>query len=575
MRKRTAYLLFTLLLASLPLQASVKLQIDGLSGELQRNVRAHLSTITDDEVSASPRFKRRVKAGIEDGLKALGYFSPEIQFDLVRRDPPAKPLLIAKVKPGEPVKIKKINIELLGDARNDPAFQALLKKTPKIGSVLNQGDFDAFRKQLTSLALERGYFKAQISNSKLEVAPELYEAFWDITLDSGRRYRFGDVTFSGSQILESRLTPLIPFKTGDYYLAATLAKFNQNLSDTNWYRNVVIDPLFSKVSDNMELPLQVTVAPRAPNKVEFSLGYATDIGPRTNITWNKPWTNKLGHSSETKMGLSQPEQTLEFGYRIPTRDNPLEKFYTFNSKIESKNNNDTKDQSVSASIGAYWNVSSGWQHTLTLNTSYSSFEQGSQQADTFLLYPGVQFARTRSRGGLMPSWGDSQVFGIYYANTAWMSDIDMLQLRGRTTWIRTYAEKHRFVSRLEAGWLESSDFDKVPPSLRFFAGGDRSIRGYKYESISPVDSEGKLTGASQMATGTLEYQYNVSGNWWGAVFYDTGFATNKFSRDDLKSGVGVGVRWGSPLGPVRVDIAHPLAKDSSGVQLYISLGPEL
>ncbi|MGL5800368.1 MAG: autotransporter assembly complex protein TamA, partial [Plesiomonas sp.] len=272
MRKKTVYLLFTLLLASSSLQASVKLQIDGLSGELQRNVRAHLSTITDSEVSAGPRFKRRVKTGIEDGLKALGYFNPEIQFDLVRRAPPAKPLLITKVNPGEPVKIKKINIELLGDARNDPAFQALLKKTPKIGSVLNQGDFDAFRKQLTSLALERGYFKAQIANSKLEVAPELYEAFWNITLDSGRRYRFGDVTFSGSQILESRLISLIPFKTGDYYLASTLAKFNQNLSDTNWYRNVVIDPLFSKVSDNMELPLQVTVAPRAPNKVEFSIG---------------------------------------------------------------------------------------------------------------------------------------------------------------------------------------------------------------------------------------------------------------------------------------------------------------
>ncbi|MGL5007529.1 MAG: autotransporter assembly complex protein TamA [Plesiomonas sp.] len=575
MQKRAVYLLLTLLFASLPLQASVKLQINGLSGELQRNVRAHLSTITDDEVSASPRFKRRVKTGIEDGLKALGYFNPEIQFDLVRREPPAKPLLVVKVNPGEPVKIKKITIELLGDAQNDPAFQALLKKTPKIGSVLNQSDFDSFRKQLTSLALERGYFKAQVSNSKLEVAPELHEAFWVITLNSGRRYRFGQVTFSGSQILESRLTSLIPFKPGDYYLAATLAKLNQNLSDTNWFRNVVIDPLFSKTSESIEVPLQVTVAPRAPNKVEFSLGYATDVGPRTNVTWNKPWINKLGHSSETKMGLSHLEQTLEFGYRVPTRDNPLEKFYTFNSKIDSKDNNDTLDRSISTSIGSYWNVSSGWQHTLTLNASYSSFKQGLQQADTFLLYPGVQFARTRSRGGLMPYWGDSQIFGIYYANTAWLSDIDMLQLRGRSTWIRTYANKHRFVSRFEAGWLESSDFDKVPPSLRFFAGGDRSIRGYRYESISPVDSNGKLTGASRMATGSFEYQYNVSGNWWGAVFYDTGFATNKFSHDELKSGVGVGVRWGSPLGPVRIDIAHPLAKGSSGVQFYISLGPEL
>ncbi|SUX70502.1 outer membrane protein assembly factor [Citrobacter braakii] len=85
------------------------------------------------------------------------------------------------------------------------------------------------------------------------------------------------------------------------------------------------------------------------------------------------------------------------------------------------------------------------------------------------------------------------------------------------------------------GWIETGDFDKVPPDLRFFAGGDRSIRGYKYKSISPEGSDGKLKGASKLATGSLEYQYNVTGKWWGAMFVDSGEAVSDIRRSDFKN----------------------------------------
>ena len=126
------------------------------------------------------------------------------------------------------------------------------------------------------------------------------------------------------------------------------------------------------------------------------------------------------------------------------------------------------------------------------------------------------------------------------------------------------------------GWIETNDFDRVPPDLRFFAGGDRSIRGYKYKNVSPRDSDGKLTGASKMATGSLEYQYNVSGKWWGAVFIDSGEAVNDISQSNIKTGAGIGVRWASPVGPIKFDIARPIGdSEEHGVQFYVGLGPEL
>jgi len=112
--------------------------------------------------------------------------------------------------------------------------------------------------------------------------------------------------------------------------------------------------------------------------------------------------------------------------------------------------------------------------------------------------------------------------------------------------------------------------------VRFFAGGDRSIRGYRFQSISPRDADGKLTGASKMATGSLEYQYNVTGRWWGAVFVDTGEAVDDLSRADLKTGAGVGVRWQSPVGPIKLDVAAPVGDPNEhSVQFYIGLGTEL
>ncbi len=154
--------------------------------------------------------------------------------------------------------------------------------------------------------------------------------------------------------------------------------------------------------------------------------------------------------------------------------------------------------------------------------------------------------------------------------------MDFAVLQAQNAWIRTLAQRHRFVVRGTLGWIETSDFDKVPPDLRFFAGGDRSIRGYKYKSISPKDSDGKLLGASKLATGSLEYQYNVTGKWWGAVFVDSGEAVNSIDANDFKTGAGVGVRWQSPVGPIKFDIAAPIGdKEEHGVQFYIGLGPEL
>lgn len=565
-----------LLVSGVASAANVRLQVEGLSGELEKNVRAQLSTIQSDEVTPDRRFRARVDDAIREGLKALGYYEPTIDFDL--RPPPAKgrQVLIAKVTPGEPVRIGGTEVILRGGARTDRDYLDLLNTRPAIGTILNHGDYDSFKSSLTRVALRKGYFDSEFNKSQLGVSLDRHQAFWDIDYNSGERYRFGPVTFEGSQIRDEYLQNLVPFKQGDYYTSQDLAELNRRLAATGWFSSVVVAPQFEKSRQTKVLPLQGVVSPRKENTVETGVGYSTDVGPRVKGTWRKPWMNSYGHSLTSSLSLSAPEQQLDFSYKVPLLKSPLEQYYLMQGGFKRTDLNDTQADSTTLAVSRYWEMSSGWQRALNLRWSLDHFTQASVTNTTMLIYPGVSVNRTRSRGGLMPTWGDSQRYSVDYSNTMWGSDINFIVMQAQDVWIRTLYDRHRFVVRGNLGWIEADNFSKVPPDLRFFAGGDRSIRGYKYKSISPKDDDGKLMGASKLATGSLEYQYNVSGKWWGAVFVDSGEAVSDIRESNFKTGAGLGVRWQSPVGPIKLDIARPIGdKEEHGLQFYIGLGPEL
>ena len=565
-----------LLVSGVASAANVRLQVEGLSGELEKNVRAQLSTIQSDEVTPDRRFRARVDDAIREGLKALGYYEPTIDFDL--RPPPAKgrQVLIAKVTPGEPVRIGGTEVILRGGARTDRDYLDLLNTRPAIGTILNHGDYDSIKSSLTRVALRKGYFDSEFNKSQLGVSLDRHQAFWDIDYNSGERYRFGPVTFEGSQIRDEYLQNLVPFKQGDYYTSQDLAELNRRLAATGWFSSVVVAPQFEKSRQTKVLPLQGVVSPRKENTVETGVGYSTDVGPRVKGTWRKPWMNSYGHSLTSSLSLSAPEQQLDFSYKVPLLKSPLEQYYLMQGGFKRTDLNDTQADSTTLAVSRYWEMSSGWQRALNLRWSLDHFTQANVTNTTMLIYPGVSVNRTRSRGGLMPTWGDSQRYSVDYSNTMWGSDINFIVMQAQDVWIRTLYDRHRFVVRGNLGWIEADNFSKVPPDLRFFAGGDRSIRGYKYKSISPKDDDGKLMGASKLATGSLEYQYNVSGKWWGAVFVDSGEAVSDIRESNFKTGAGLGVRWQSPVGPIKLDIARPIGdKEEHGLQFYIGLGPEL
>jgi translocation and assembly module TamA len=555
----------------------MQLKVEGLSGEVEKNVRVQMSSIISEEVGNYGYFRERVNEAVRQGVKALGYYQPTIDFTLDDRPGLSRQVLHAKVNPGKPVRIAGNNIVLKGGALTDEDYLTLVKQgRPAIGEILNHGKYDRFKNSLTSLALRKGYFDADMLESQLGVAVDLHKAFWDIYFNSGSRYRFGEVKFKGSQIREDYLQNLVPFHQGDYYSSEDLAELNRLLSATNWFNSVLVSPDFKNSKENKVLPLDAWVTPRTRNIIETGVGYSTDVGPRVKGSWKKPWINDRGHSLKSSASVSAPEQQLDLTYKIPLLNNPLEQYYLLRSGFKNVDLNDTKSVMSKVLVSRNWDLSSGWQRAVNLTWRLDHFTQGLVINTTMLLYPGVSVNSTRSRGGLMPTWGDSQRYSIDLSNTTWGSGVDFALMQAQNVWIRTLADKHRFVMRGQVGWIETNDFNKVPPDLRFFAGGDRSIRGYKYKGISPRNKDSKLIGASKILTGSLEYQYNLTGKWWGAVFVDSGEAVDDIKQSNIKTGAGIGVRWQSPVGSVKLDIAVPVGdKDTNGVQFYIGLGPEL
>lgn len=550
--------------------ADVSLTLKGIDGALEENVSAYLSSIPAKDYSTSLRFQARLDQSITEALNALGYYHAKISYSI----PEGNDELIVSIKPGLPVKVKVMDVVITGEAKDDEEFAKLIERSPlKVGKVLNQGEYDSLKSGIRNLALQRGYFNGDYKLSKLEVIPDLNEANVRLHYDSGIRYHFGPINITGSQIWENRVESMRPFEIGEPYLVSQVGEYNQNLSNTDWFSSVFVEPDLSKLDEGRELPIKVSLAPASKNQIETGLGYSTDTGVRGTLKWKKPWVSSRGHSFNTALSLSKPEQTITAGYKIPL-DDVLREYYQLQFGLKHLDNRDTESLESNLAVERHWLTDGGWHKTIYVRHLYENFSQGLQDDGVQFVLPGATFSRTRVRGGNMPMWGDKQSVTIEYGDPALLSETRVLRLLGRSSWIRGIGDNHRGLFRLEGGANITDEFEKLSPSLRFFAGGDNNIRGYGYESISPVDESGALTGGKYIVSSTLEYQYRVYGNWWAATFYDIGDAFNE--TPEWKSGAGVGIRWASPVGPVSFDFAWGLdEKPEREFRIHFSLGPEL
>jgi translocation and assembly module TamA len=323
---------------------------------------------------------------------------------------------------------------------------------------------------------------------------------------------------------------------------------NGDLSNSGYFGSVDVNANPS-VAENGVIPVAVALRARDPRSVAAGVGFSTDVGPRLRGNWREHWINSMGHRRGAETELSQPRQNISAWYELPL-DPPMTDSIRLSAGYQREDIEDVESELFT--LGQRWShqLDSGWMQTASIRLEEERFQFGDGSKDrSRLLLPGIGYSRLESNSAFDPSRGYRISTEVTGAHQAVLSDADILHVFMLGKGLYTLGDNHRFLSRVRLGAVATNRFADVPPSLRFFAGGDQSVRGYGYETLSPKDSEEVGVGGRYLMVGSLEYQYEFADKWRAAVFVDEGNAVNDLS-DALATGAGLGIRWISPVGPL-------------------------
>ncbi|MBB1614820.1 hypothetical protein A9978_20470 [Pseudomonas sp. UMC65] len=553
-------------------QSELDVRVKPANDELKANVEGYIGSVGDRDEEALLRFSRGAEEQAKKAAQALGYYQPHIQSEVRGGD---KPRLTLRIDPGEPVHLRNVTVRVEGPAASLKSFRLPDGDQLKPGAVLNHGHYEDAKRLIQNQASRYGFFSGRFTQQKLSVDPQAGVADIDLVYDSGPRYALGKVSFSGDSLFdEDLLRRMVPFKAGAPYDSELIAELNQALQSSGYFEGVRVDAA-PTAAEHEVIPVAVQLETRKPRTMGLGLGYSTDVGPRVKANWTRHWVNPQGHSYGWEAEVSAPRQNVGLWYDIPL-DPPLTDKLRFAGGYQNEEIAGTDTLSKLLTIGPEWHskLPSGWQRVLSLKYQREEYRLGDDSGLSNLLMPGLTYSYLRSDNRIDPHNGYRIQFDTKLAKEGVGSDTNLLYgtvlLKGLTTvW-----DNHRFLGRVQFGGSATNGYKSIPPSLRFFAGGDQSVRGYDYQTLSPENSEGDRIGGRYMVAGSVEYQYSIAEKWRIATFVDQGNSFNKLELPNLKTGVGVGVRWVSPVGPIRVDLAHAM-NDDGDIRLHFSMGPEL
>lgn len=555
----------------------VEVNVEGDYPQLQDNAEAFLGEVEGRSAGSLRRYASTAEAQVEEALRALGYYSPMIQWEVVEQpgddETPAR--LVLTVQPGEPVRVRSRQVSIEGPASRDPDFVGTLPEKPSEGDVLNHGQYSTLRQTIQNRATRLGYFDGEFTTRRLEVNPEQHTADISLVFRSGVRYRLGEVSFKeGHGFEEQLLERFVRFEPGEIYHADKVARLSGDLSNSGYFSGVDIDASPGKAEEGV-IPVSVDLTTRPPRSVAAGVGFSTDVGPRFSGNWREHWINPMGHRRGAQTELSAPRQNVGAWYELPL-DPPMTDSIRLSAGYQREDIEDVESELLT--LGQQWKhqLDNGWLQVASIRWEGERFRIGDDDPEqSSLLLPGLGYSKLQADSPLDPSRGYRIQFDVTGSHRAVISDVDILHANVLVKGLYTLADNHRFLSRFQFGGVATNRFSDVPPSLRFFAGGDQTVRGYGYETLSPRNSEDVAIGGRYLMVGSVEYQYEFTENWRVAAFVDEGNAMDDLS-DPLATGAGLGIRWISPVGPLRLDVAKGLDPEFGGEwRIHFSMGPEL
>lgn len=583
--RRASALLATALVVTLVSSAavaeSIRIEIDGVERPIADNIRGFLTLgryverddVTDAQVR---RLADRAVDEAADALRPFGFYEPVIRSRTSRDD--RRWIVRLRVKPGEPVLVESVDVRISGPGGDHAALNQLAAASPlQPGSRLEHASYDRLRNDLLRTALENGFLDAKLTRRELIVNPVERTASAHLELDTGGLYRFGAIEVEQDVLRDELLDRFIRFESGQVFSNDRIRSTQFALEDSNFFSNVTIAP-GQRDPETLTVPITIRGEPIKRDRYTVSLGYGTDTEVRGRFAWENRRVNTRGHRLRFEVTASAVLQEVVTRYIIPIGDPALEKL-EFSAGYINEELGDL-DSERYEQISSLTQARGDWQRVLffKVNDETTDFPDGTSNQQ-LLLIPGISYA------SMPPNF-----------LTGWMRTAAYyFELSGSPETLGSDSSYLRFYSRAERVWPISggpwhlrlrgefgtswvSDFSELPASQRFFAGGDRSVRGFALDELSPtvesVNSAGQVSrqsiGGEHKIVGSVELERDIFTNFRAAVFYDTGNAFSDWSTP-LEYSVGVGLRWRLPMLLIGFDIAQALSDRDKNPRLHLNI----
>lgn len=555
----------------------LKTTITGITGPAQVNAEKKVSKLLEmhKKIRSDAEIKRlyhQIDAEIIDSIQPYGYFKAKIKSTLTWSN--NNWIANYHVSSGPRIKIGYVRVNIIGDGRIDREYQNILKDFPlKTGQYLETPIYNKAKDNLLDIAASRGYFDAKMQASEITIDLESYRADITILLNTGQRYRFGEVRFiqkdTGAKRLSFRfLSRFVQFKQGEFFDQQALFDLQKQLRNSNYFDQVTVNPE-PRSSRNGQVPIVVTLIASKSKHYQLGAGVGTDSGMRGLLGVKFRRLTADGHYAETNTKASVKDGTIKgvfkASYNIPGH-NPNKDLYKFFAQADQDNDQDY-GESTSGKLGAsYITEIAGWQQTAGLVYQVErSNPEGENPFSSDLLIPTVSWLRVKSDDPIRPNNGYKIMLSFRGATKKLLSNTDFFQAKLTLKWLHTFGDSFRIITRGDFGQLTIDDIDTLPLSLRFTAGGAQSIRGYGFRNIK----DGRA-----MSIVSLEAQQRIYKDFYISAFADAGDIGSKYF-DDIKRSLGAGIVWRSPVGSVSLTIAQAIDKPGQPRRVELSMGPEL
>lgn len=570
-RRKISLILFLFLL---PLTAglaapSVNFNVDGVNDDIKSNILSRLQAehkaigeqptpaITDQFIKHSPRIVR-------EAITPFGYFSPLVNMQIHRVQ--NTQVVTYTVRLGKPVLIKSIDIQIVGPGANNRPLKRFLHHLPlQVGQPFAAAPYTNTKDKLLNLASNQGYLKAEYTDNQVRVNTDTRTAVIIMHLNTGEQYYFGHLIFNKTSYSEEFLQRFDVFPPNRPFSSLRLISYQQQMNDSSYFNQVIVMPDFQHPTPDRHIPIHVSVVPPKAHRYTFGVGYGTFTGPRLTAGILLRRVTDTGQSFDAQVKWSSVLTGVAAKYYIPGQ-HPLNEQWILGASYQafSPKNGQSNSRSI---MGGYAYKSTHWQITANLNymlERYSIFNTPQPAENSEVLYPNLNIGYIKADNPITPTNGKSLNLILQGASKNILSSTSFLQGEVKGKYFYTPVSFAHLIFRADIGYTVVQDLNNLPLSLRYFAGGVTSVRGYPDSSIGP----GKY-----LEVASVEYRNKLIGDLDGAVFYDTGLATNHIG-DPLNKGIGVGLVYNSLVGPIKLYLARAISKHDRPYQVEFSIGPE-